>query len=67
LRPRSENPEIRVERMSRVVIIHQKGILVPAEPIAHGGARADIAGPLTLAGRCWHPSGVTGDILVPER
>ena len=65
LRPRSENPEIRIESMSCVVIKCQKSILVPVEPIIHGGARADIAGPLTLTGRCWHPSGATGDVLIP--
>ena len=67
LRPRGENPEIRVERTSCVVVIHQKGILAPGQPIVHGGARADIAGPLTLTGRCWHLSGATEDELVPER
>ena len=68
LRPRGENnPEIRVERTSCVVVIHQKGTLPPAEPIVHGGARAGIAGPLALASRCWHPSGATGGVLVPER
>ena len=67
LRPRGKNPEIRAESMSCVVIIHLKDILFPAEPIVHGGARADIAGPLTLTGRCRHPSGATRDELVPER